>query len=470
MVENSVRSLPGRARSRLNGPLVTFLTVTSVFGVGSWLTSRAPMAERGLPPVASPSRSAPVDVSVLNLRDPLVTPPPKLRPPGAHTYILGDRLKIAFYERLDLSDDSSNARSLASNYVERTELGGEYLVQQDGNVVLPLVGTVAVAGMTIEEAVSATESAFRVAMRREGRVSLLLVDREPIYIVGDAARPGTFKHSPGMTVLHAMAVAGGAGDERGGHYIRTEYLREQERQAKAIQRIKRLLPQWAVLSAEREGASVTTPPRLLEIAGSAEAARLMRAALHLRTLVLASRKPLHEMLRASVASARRLGAGQENKLALVQAQIQGRVERREVVSALRSRGNVNVVTHLQSKTDVAALEERRQDVEDARLDAQLKFTRAEGELRKLEAEQRTELERDLATIDAEIADLDLGIESSRRMQAELRSSLHTTAAGGSDIDYEVTRRGQQGATRFAVTDLTELLPGDLLRVNRRAGR
>ena len=196
----------------------------------------------------------------------------------------------------------------------------------------------------------------------------------------------------------------------------------------------------------------------------------MRAALHLRTLVLASRKPLHEMLRASVASARRLGAGQENKLALVQAQIQGRVERREVVSALRSRGNVNVVTHLQSKTDVAALEERRQDVEDARLDAQLKFTRAEGELRKLEAEQRTELERDLATIDAEIADLDLGIESSRRMQAELRSSLHTTAAGGSDIDYEVTRRGQQGATRFAVTDLTELLPGDLLRVNRRAGR
>src|SRR4051812_35821275 len=46
-------------------------------------------------------------------------------------------------------------------------------------------------------------------MNGQARVSIQLLDREPIYVTGQVAKPGPFKYVPGMTVLHALTLAAG---------------------------------------------------------------------------------------------------------------------------------------------------------------------------------------------------------------------------------------------------------------------
>src|SRR3954466_15707033 len=51
-------------------------------------------------------------------------------------YAIGDRLKITFFERVGAGPTGGSLGTL----IERTELSGEYVVQQDGSVFLPLGG------------------------------------------------------------------------------------------------------------------------------------------------------------------------------------------------------------------------------------------------------------------------------------------------------------------------------------------
>jgi len=66
----------------------------------------------------------------------------------AATFAIGDRLKITLFE--NLRPEAARESALAS-LVERPEIAGEYVVQQDGKVFLPLLGAVLVAGHTHAE-------------------------------------------------------------------------------------------------------------------------------------------------------------------------------------------------------------------------------------------------------------------------------------------------------------------------------
>ena len=43
---------------------------------------------------------------------------------------------------------------------------------------------------------------------RSGRGPVAL-ERQPVYVLGPVKNPGAYKYAPGMTVLHAVALAGG---------------------------------------------------------------------------------------------------------------------------------------------------------------------------------------------------------------------------------------------------------------------
>ena len=61
---------------------------------------------------------------------------------------IGDQLKVAFYEQADLQDDRwAKSRSGRPSLQQRTELTGEYAVQPDGSISLPLFGLIRAAGV-----------------------------------------------------------------------------------------------------------------------------------------------------------------------------------------------------------------------------------------------------------------------------------------------------------------------------------
>ena len=154
-------------------------------------------------------------------------------------------LKISFFETFEAGRDAG------LSHVERVELSGEYTVQQDGNMFLPLLGSTTAAGMDLKQLQAQLGVAYRGLFGRAAAVSVLLVEREPVYVVGPVLRPGTFKFAPGMTVLHAVAMSGGLDNGTAEVSQFLELLRERERMQEAPERIKILLARSAVLSAER---------------------------------------------------------------------------------------------------------------------------------------------------------------------------------------------------------------------------
>jgi polysaccharide export outer membrane protein len=95
---------------------------------------------------------------------------------------------------------------------KQESLSGEALVREDGQVTVPLVGDVFVAGKTPPEA--AAEIAKRLAATGfidNPSVSVAVIEtRQPSFaVVGEVRQPGSFELQPGTTVLDGVALAGG---------------------------------------------------------------------------------------------------------------------------------------------------------------------------------------------------------------------------------------------------------------------
>src|SRR6202000_1617044 len=86
---------------------------------------------------------------------------------------------------------------------------GEYTVQEDGTISVPLLGSIPAANRSAQQVQAAMVESFQRVLGHEGMVNVMLVERSPIYILGPVKNPGSFKYVPGATVLHAIAVAGG---------------------------------------------------------------------------------------------------------------------------------------------------------------------------------------------------------------------------------------------------------------------
>jgi polysaccharide export outer membrane protein len=90
------------------------------------------------------------------------------------------------------------------------QLTGEFRVGDSGDIALPLVGTVHAAGLTSRQlGRRLTEDLKRTGMFRQPSVAVEVVAYRPIFILGEVKSPGQFPYQPGMTVLTAVAIAGG---------------------------------------------------------------------------------------------------------------------------------------------------------------------------------------------------------------------------------------------------------------------
>ncbi len=88
-------------------------------------------------------------------------------------------------------------------------LSNSYSVDGSGRISMPLIGPVAVEGMTTQEVERALEARFRDGFLREPRVSVEVEAYRPFFILGEVTSPGQYPYVSGMTVETAVAIAGG---------------------------------------------------------------------------------------------------------------------------------------------------------------------------------------------------------------------------------------------------------------------
>lgn len=98
---------------------------------------------------------------------------------------------------------------LRVNVYGEDDLSGEFIVDSAGQVQLPLVGQVKAAGLTIHEFIAEVMTAFTSGYLKDPKVSIEVLNYRPFYIMGEINKPGEYPYENGLTVLSAIALAGG---------------------------------------------------------------------------------------------------------------------------------------------------------------------------------------------------------------------------------------------------------------------
>ena len=91
-----------------------------------------------------------------------------------------------------------------------TNLSGDFSIDPTGNIFLPLIGNIPSTGITAKTlAVRIEDTLTRANYMRDPKVSVEVQTFRPFYVLGEVKQPGEFPYTTGMTVLMAIARAGG---------------------------------------------------------------------------------------------------------------------------------------------------------------------------------------------------------------------------------------------------------------------
>lgn len=108
------------------------------------------------------------------------------------SYVLGpnDKVKISVY-----GEDA---------------LTGEYVISADGKMSLPLVGNVSAIGETVKQLQDQLVSSYRDGgYLKDPKITAEVISARPFFILGEVKIPGQYPCLNGMTVMNAVATAGG---------------------------------------------------------------------------------------------------------------------------------------------------------------------------------------------------------------------------------------------------------------------
>jgi protein involved in polysaccharide export with SLBB domain len=138
------------------------------------------------------------------------------------------------------------------------DLGGEFQVDGNGRISLPLIGELGAAGETAAGLEQQIADKLGDGYLQNPRVSVEITTYRPFYVLGEVTRPGEYPYVNGMSALNAIALAGGftTRAREGTIYIRRNGSpREEELDADQMTRIYPgdvirvpMNPFWAVMS------------------------------------------------------------------------------------------------------------------------------------------------------------------------------------------------------------------------------
>ena len=117
--------------------------------------------------------------------------PPRTSASTADNYVLGpnDRVRLKVYGEPDIA--------------------GEYEIDSTGQVSIPLAGHIRAAGLTTRELERSISSSLSKGIVRDPRVNVEVALYRPYYILGEVKKSGEYPYRLGLTVMDAIASAGG---------------------------------------------------------------------------------------------------------------------------------------------------------------------------------------------------------------------------------------------------------------------
>ena len=349
------------------------------------------------------------------------------------------------------------------------DFSGKYTVDAAGALALPWAGRVKAEGKSLAQIEQDLIERLKAGYLGDPKVNVSIVERRPFYVMGDVKTPGKYSFADGMTMLQAVASAGGfRTPETADVRLAQDFVRAQENADVLLVDLRSALALSARLTAERDGSmGITMPQELLDL-GAPEA----RAAVEGETRLFQSRR---QALDGEIALLEKQKAGFLEEITALNGQIvakdqQGKLLQEELadVTSLFNRG-------IERKPQLFLLQRTVAEAESDRLQIVSYLARAKQNVASTELSMVNKRNDRAAEVLRQLQDTGDRLQRLRTQRAAALQILDKTnalltgqgASAGDNTNRHillVSRRAPEGTKTSIVADDETVMPGDLVNV------
>jgi polysaccharide biosynthesis/export protein len=361
------------------------------------------------------------------------------------------------------------------------ELRYRAVVQMDGNISLPMVGTLTVAGLPLPQIRAQVGSALASKVFRQrtpdGREVVIVINADevattvaeyrPIYISGDVSKPGEYPYRPATTARQLVAVAGGYDIMRirmNNPYLESADLRS-EYGSLWTELAKEQARMWRIKNELGEGTQLN-PSILTDVP-------IVRSAIseiiNAETEYLKTKQSDYQQEKTFLQRGVRQGEDQVRVLSEQQKKeeegFQSDLEELQKASDLYGKGSLTSPRVTDARRAVLLSSTRKLQTSAQLLQVKKQQDELTRRLTKLDDQRRLDLLRELQDTSVKLNQIREKLQSvGEKLQytAMVRSQLARGA--GSKPDIAIIRKGEKGPERIIASEDTELQPGDTVEV------
>ena len=385
-------------------------------------------------------------------------------------YLLGSSTIRAGSDYVIRADDR-----LKIKIFQYPELSGEYTVSAIGTISIAAVGEVSVDGFSTKEVANRISERFiRAGLSDKPGTSVEVLQSRPVYVLGDVQKPGEYPFRPGVTVLQAVSFAGG--------WLRFNDpgLMRVEREAITIRgELRNLVRKYYQLVAHRSRLNAELMLNR-DVEFSSDIERQARNDSNLSQLLDEERSLLSirvEVMKNQIESLERARGLFEREIEAVSRQIQAnKVQYDSVgnelkdIKALVQKGLATSTRLMGLERMQAQIEMNEQGYHTLILRARQGITLLDQKMFDLKSERHATLTAELQKTRIDLDEVGGKFETNQSLLMEAQFMV-PTLVGNSDGVVEarslIVVRVQDGkAQSIDADENTELLPGDVLRVQR----
>jgi exopolysaccharide production protein ExoF len=382
---------------------------------------------------------------------------------------------------------SSSTIRAASDYIIRAddklkikifqypELSGEYTVSANGTISIAAIGEISIDGFSTKEVANRISERFvRAGLSDKPGTSVEVLQSRPVYVLGDVQKPGEYPFRPGVTVLQAVSFAGGwlRFNDPGLMRVERETISIKGELRNLVRRYYQLIVHRARLNAELTmNHNVEFPIELLRQARNDGTLSQMideeRSLLNIRV----------EAMKTQIESLEKARGLYEREIEAVSRQIEANKAQYESVGnelkdvkALVRQGLATATRQMGLERMQAQIEMNEQGFQTLILRSRQAISQVDQKIFDLKSERNATLTAELQRTRIDLDEVDSKFETNQSLLVEAQLTV-PTLVGNSDgvVDARsltVVRVQDGKAQTIEADENTELLPGDVLRVQR----
>ena len=422
--------------------------------------------------IKDPSRSARVALPALPASSNILSSAVSNISQNRAILMVGDRIKIELFQKNPVTEPQGLASAVAkgaTSWSFRSEVSGIFTIQEDGSVVLPILGPFAAVNRSVSELGVDIVSSYRATFSTEANAAVTIAERPPVYVLGAVKSPGSFRYEPGMTAMHAIALSGGM--ERGptDQWSIIELAREGAKAASAAQILKIAAADLAVLRAERDGSEIAAPPELNALLGPEAAKGVVGHAFEKRKARLDAFEKQRNTLQFGLEVAMKNLTLDGERLAVLTKGASARNQRVDILQGFVTKGMSSQALLNQAQAESSDHDDRALSVRSHLGEAEYKVSLARQELAKFDLDRLIEREAAIATLEKDLVDAQATLNVFDTIQVRLSPKIDQSSRASAQV-IDIVRKHPTPFVLTSADPTVVLSPGDLVRVHSDPGK